>query len=243
MNEGAVNLVGKSRGELEQLFVAMGEKPFRARQVMKWLYGRNVLEPQAMTDLSLSLRERLTETAQFQLPEIQACERATDGVIKWQLAAGDRQAIETVFIPEASRGTLCVSSQVGCAMNCSFCATGHQGFNRNLDAGEIIGQVLLAARELAAEGHDQGVTNVVFMGMGEPLANLRPLLAAIDVLTDDLGFGLSRRRVTVSTSGLVPQIRRLAQSARVALAVSHPFSECFRRSSTAAAATSSARAS
>ena len=220
MPEAAVNLVGKSRGELERLFVAMGEKPFRARQVMKWLYGRSVLDPQEMTDLSVALRERLTASAHFSLPEAQACERAADGVIKWQLAAGHGQAIETVFIPEESRGTLCVSSQVGCAMNCSFCATGHQGFNRNLNAGEIVGQVMLAAKELAAEGHAQSVTNVVFMGMGEPLANLRPLLEAIDVLTDDLGFGLSRRRVTVSTSGLVPQIRRLGEAARVALAVS-----------------------
>ena len=220
MSEAPVNLIGKSRGELERLFVAMGEKPFRARQVMKWLYGRSVLDAASMTDLSLDLRDRLQQQADFSLPEIQACERAADGVIKWQLAAGQNQAIETVFIPEANRGTLCISSQVGCAMNCSFCATGHQGFNRNLSAAEIVGQVLLAGRELADEGHAQSVTNVVFMGMGEPLANLRPVLEAIDVLTDDLGFGLSRRRVTVSTSGLVPQIRRLAESARVALAVS-----------------------
>jgi len=136
MTEAAVNLVGKSRTELERLFVAMGEQPFRARQVMRWLYTRRVLDPQAMTDLSLALRERLTAAADFRLPEILACERAADGVIKWQLAAGLGQAIETVFIPEDSRGTLCVSSQVGCALNCSFCATGHQGFNRNLDAGE-----------------------------------------------------------------------------------------------------------
>lgn len=220
MTESAINLVGKSRGELERLFVAMGEKPFRARQVMKWLYGRRVLDPEAMTDLSLALRQRLAESADITLPQVQACERAGDGVIKWQLAAGHGQAIETVFIPEDNRGTLCVSSQVGCAMNCSFCATGHQGFNRNLGAAEIIGQVMLAAQQLAAEGHEQTVTNVVFMGMGEPLANLRPLLEAIDVLTDDLAFGLSRRRVTVSTSGLVPQIRRLGESSRVALAVS-----------------------
>jgi 23S rRNA (adenine2503-C2)-methyltransferase len=220
MSEAPVNLIGKSRGELERLFVAMGEKPFRARQVMKWLYGRSVLDAGCMTDLSLDLRERLEQQVHFSLPKIQACERAADGVIKWQLAAGQNQAIETVFIPEEKRGTLCISSQVGCAMNCSFCATGHQGFNRNLSAAEIVGQVLLAGRELAEEGHAQSVTNVVFMGMGEPLANLRPVLEAIDVLTDDLGFGLSRRRVTVSTSGLVPQIRRLAESARVALAVS-----------------------
>jgi 23S rRNA (adenine2503-C2)-methyltransferase len=220
MNPLAVNLVGKPRVELERLFVAMGEKPFRARQLMRWLYGRSVLDPQGMTDLSLSLRGRLMESAQFHLPSVMECRRAADGVVKWQLAAGHGQAIETVFIPEASRGTLCVSSQVGCAMNCSFCATGHQGFNRNLDAAEIVGQVLLASRELAKEGREQTVTNVVFMGMGEPLANMRPLVEAVDVLTDDLGFGLSRRRVTVSTSGLVPQIRRLAEAARVALAVS-----------------------
>jgi 23S rRNA (adenine2503-C2)-methyltransferase len=220
MNPPAVNLVGKSRAELERLFVAMGEKPFRARQLMRWVYGRSVLDPQGMTDLSVALREQLRESAQFQLPQVVKCQRAADGVVKWVLAAGHGQAIETVFIPEASRGTLCVSSQVGCAMNCSFCATGHQGFNRNLDAAEIVGQVLLASRELAAVGEGQTVTNVVFMGMGEPLANLRPLLEAVDVLTDDLGFGLSRRRVTVSTSGLVPQIRRLAEGARVALAVS-----------------------
>ena len=220
MSEAAVNLVGKSRAELERLFVSMGEKPFRARQLMRWLYTHAVLDPHAMTDLSLALRERLTESTLFQLPTILECQRAADGVVKWQLAAGHGQAIETVFIPEQSRGTLCVSSQVGCAMNCSFCATGHQGFNRNLTAAEIVGQVLLATQELAAEGREQAVTNVVFMGMGEPLANLRPLIEAVDVITDDLGFGLSRRRVTVSTSGLVPQIRRLAESARVALAVS-----------------------
>jgi 23S rRNA (adenine2503-C2)-methyltransferase len=220
MSQGAINLVGKSRGELERLFVGMGEKPFRARQVMRWLYSHAELDPHAMTDLSVAFRERLSESARFALPTVMERQEASDGVWKWQLAAGGNQAIETVFIPEASRGTLCISSQVGCALDCSFCATGRQGFNRNLDAAEIIGQVVLAGRELAEAGEGKTVTNVVFMGMGEPLANFRPVAEAVDVLTDDLGFGLSRRRVTVSTSGLVPQIRRLAESARVALAVS-----------------------
>ncbi len=219
MGADAANLLGVSRAELERRFVAMGEKPFRARQLMRWIYGRAVLQPSHMTDLALSLRERLETSASFDLPGILDCQRAADGVVKWKLDAGFGQAIETVFIPETDRGTLCVSSQVGCAMDCSFCATGRQGFNRNLSAAEIIGQVMLARREL---GDDAGspVTNVVFMGMGEPLANLRALLEAVDVLTDDFGFGLSRRRVTVSTSGLVPQLARLAQSASVALAVS-----------------------
>jgi 23S rRNA (adenine2503-C2)-methyltransferase len=147
-------------------------------------------------------------------------QESIDGTVKWLLDVGNGQSIETVFIPEEGRGTLCVSSQVGCAMDCPFCATGRQGFNRNLSAAEIIGQVLLAVRELGGTGQNSPVTNVVFMGMGEPLANFREVTAACDVLTDDLGFGLSRRRVTVSTSGLVPQIKRLAEISNVALAIS-----------------------
>ncbi|RMF96744.1 MAG: 23S rRNA (adenine(2503)-C(2))-methyltransferase RlmN [Gammaproteobacteria bacterium] len=220
MNSAAPeNLLGLSRGSLERRFQAMGERPFRARQLMKWIYGRDVLAPAAMTDLSLELRSRLAAEADFSLPVLRSRERAADGVVKWLLDAGRGQAVETVFIPEAGRGTLCVSSQVGCAMDCSFCATGHQGFNRNLSAAEIIGQVLLARRELARD-RGAAVTNVVFMGMGEPLANFRAVVEAAAVLTDSLGFNLSRRRVTVSTSGLVPQIRRLAAESRVALAVS-----------------------
>jgi 23S rRNA (adenine2503-C2)-methyltransferase len=215
----ADNLLGLSRGELERVFVDMGEKPFRARQVMRWLYGRSVLQPQEMTDLSVSLRQRLAEMDCFRLPVVGERQDASDGVIKWQLDAGFAQAIETVFIPEAERGTLCVSSQVGCAMDCSFCATGAQGFNRNLSAAEIIGQVILA-RQALSDGEDSPITNIVFMGMGEPLANFRQVAEAVEVLTDDLGFGLSRRRVTISTSGLVPQIRKLSERANVALAVS-----------------------
>ncbi len=219
MTETARNLLGMTRGELESLFADMGEKPFRARQLMQWVYGRSVRNFDEMTDLSLALRSSLAERLRFALPQIRSREDAADGVVKWQLEAGDRQAIETVFIPEEGRGTLCVSSQVGCAMDCPFCATGRQGFNRNLSAEEIVGQVVLARRELGAEG-PRRISNIVFMGMGEPLANLRAVTRAVDLLLDDLGFGLSRRRVTVSTSGLVPQMRRLAETSNCALAVS-----------------------
>ncbi|MCC5794525.1 MAG: 23S rRNA (adenine(2503)-C(2))-methyltransferase RlmN [Chromatiales bacterium] len=221
MTEAALKPLGLPKAELEQLFATLGEKPFRARQLMRWLYGRNVLDPVAMTDLSTALRERLAEQADFSLPTIHAHEASADGTRKWRLAAGGGQLIETVFIPEVARGTLCVSSQVGCALDCAFCATGQQGFNRNLGVAEIIGQVLVARRELGldAEGRSP-VTNIVFMGMGEPLANFRPVVQACRVLLDDFGFGLSRRRVTVSTSGIVPQLRRLARETNVALAVS-----------------------
>ncbi len=213
------NLLGMTRGDLESLFADMGEKPFRARQVMQWIYGRSVYELDQMTDLSVALRQSLADRLTFDLPEIQQREDATDGVVKWQLRAGHKQAIEMVFIPEETRGTLCVSSQVGCAMDCPFCATGRQGFNRNLSADEIVGQVMLARQELGADA-TQRISNIVFMGMGEPLANLRAVSRAADILLDDLGFGLSRRRVTISTSGLVPQIRKLAETSNVALAVS-----------------------
>ncbi|MEZ5565365.1 MAG: 23S rRNA (adenine(2503)-C(2))-methyltransferase RlmN [Gammaproteobacteria bacterium] len=212
--------VGLPRAELEQLFASLGEKPFRARQLMRWMYGRGVLEPALMTDLSAGLRELLNNRADFRLPAIDSVQQSADGTTKWRLAVGAGQLIETVFIPEEGRGTLCVSSQVGCALDCSFCATGRQGFNRNLSAAEIIGQVMLATRELGLVAGRSRVTNVVFMGMGEPLANFRPVVQACSVLIDDLGFQLSRRRVTVSTSGLVPQIRKLGQESNAALAVS-----------------------
>ncbi len=220
MDEAAVNLLGLPRPDLERFFAGLGEKPFRARQLMKWVYARGVLDPTQMTDLGLALRNELAARAPFDLPEIMAVQESADGTVKWRLDAGGGQAIETVFIPEPGRGTLCVSSQVGCAMDCSFCATGHQGFNRNLTAAQILAQVLLARRELGDLGGRSPITNVVFMGMGEPLANFRAVVQACQVLIDDLACKLSRRRVTVSTSGLVPQIRRLASEARVALAVS-----------------------
>jgi len=219
MTADSINLLGMPRAELERLFVDMGEKKFHARQVMQWMYGRSVLCLDDMTDLSKTLRHALVDRVEFSLPEVQERHDAADGVIKWRLQAGSSQSIETVFIPEQDRGTLCVSSQVGCAMDCPFCATGRQGFNRNLSAAEIIGQVMLARRELVSVDGPR-ISNVVFMGMGEPLANLRAVVKAVDILLDDYGFGLSRRRVTVSTSGLVPQLRKLGEESNVALAVS-----------------------
>ncbi|MFQ5633905.1 MAG: 23S rRNA (adenine(2503)-C(2))-methyltransferase RlmN [Gammaproteobacteria bacterium] len=213
------DLLGMTRSDLESMFVGMGEKPFRARQLMQWVYGRSIYDLDDMTDLSLELRRSLADRFAFSLPQIRSRQDASDGVVKWQLEAGGGQSIETVFIPEENRGTLCISSQVGCAMDCPFCATGRQGFNRNLSAAEIVGQVALARHELGA-GNGRRISNVVFMGMGEPLANLRAVGGAADILLDDLGFGLSRRRVTVSTAGLVPQMRRLARMSKVALAVS-----------------------
>ncbi|HJP39048.1 MAG TPA: 23S rRNA (adenine(2503)-C(2))-methyltransferase RlmN [Gammaproteobacteria bacterium] len=219
MTVNPVNLLGLPRADLEQLFTEMGEKTFRARQMMQWMYARSVLRLDDMTDLSKTLRHTLGDRVEFGLPEVQERHQAVDGVIKWQLKAGDSQAIETVFIPEEGRGTLCVSAQVGCAMDCPFCATGRQGFNRNLSAAEIVGQVMLARQELDSVAGPR-ISNVVFMGMGEPLANLRAVVKAVDILLDDFGFGLSRRRVTVSTSGLVPQLRKLGAASNVALAVS-----------------------
>src|SRR5262245_33577229 len=176
MSAPSVSLLGLPRNELEQLFVSIGEKPFRARQLMKWLYARNVLEPARMTDLGLALRQELAVRAPIDLPAILDVQDSADGTVKWRLEAGAGQAIRAVSIPEPGRGTLCVSSQVGCAMDCSFCATGHQGFNRNLAAADIIAQVLLARRELGDADGRSPITNVVFMGMGEPLANFRAVV-------------------------------------------------------------------
>jgi 23S rRNA (adenine2503-C2)-methyltransferase len=215
------NLLGLTRAELETFVARMDEKPFRARQLMKWLYKRNVSDFDEMTDLAKSFRAKLKDVAEVRVPDITLTQVSTDGTRKWLLAMDGTQGIEMVFIPEPDRGTLCISSQVGCAMDCSFCSTAQQGFNRNLTAAEIVGQVWLANRELGFEpGGDRVITNVVFMGMGEPLANYRNVVPAAEVLMDDLGFDISRRRVTVSTSGLVPQMRRLADETNCALAVS-----------------------
>jgi 23S rRNA (adenine2503-C2)-methyltransferase len=218
------NLLGLNRAELEAFVVTLGAKPFRARQLMKWIYKRGVGDFSAMTDLARDFRELLEQHAEVRPPEIVTTQVSADGTRKWMLRAGaaddSNQCIEMVFIPEPDRGTLCISSQVGCALDCSFCATAQQGFNRNLTAAEIVGQVWLANRELGYTGEERIVTNVVFMGMGEPLANYRNVVPAIDVMLDDFGFDLSRRRVTLSTSGLAPQILRLAQECNVALAVS-----------------------
>jgi 23S rRNA (adenine2503-C2)-methyltransferase len=219
------NLLGLTPPELEAFVVALGEKPFRARQLLTWIYKRRVGEFEAMTDLGKEFRARLAAVAEVRAPEIASEHASSDGTRKWLLKAGESkgraQAIETVFIPEPGRGTLCISSQVGCALDCSFCSTGAQGFNRNLEAAEIVGQVWLASRALGVgPGGERAITNVVLMGMGEPLANYRNVLPALRLFMDDRGFDLSRRRVTLSTSGLVPQIYRLAEDTNVALAVS-----------------------
>jgi len=222
MSGERVNLLGLPRAELEA-FVAstLGAKPFRARQLMKWIYRRGAADFAAMTDLAKDFRAQLEGVARISVPEIVAEQRSADGTRKWMLRMDEVQGIETVYIPEPGRGTLCIYSQVGCAMDCAFCATAQQGFNRNLSVAEIVGQVWLAQRELAVD-YPQGraITNIVFMGMGEPLANYRNVVPAMRIFTDDLGYDLSRRRVTLSTSGLVPQIYKLAEECNVALAVS-----------------------
>jgi len=215
------NLLGLTKSGLEAFVVDMGEKPYRARQLMKWIYRRAAGDIDAMTDLGRDFRRRLGEVAEIRAPEVVVSQRSGDGTRKWLLRLESGQAIEMVFIPEPGRGTLCISSQVGCAMDCTFCSTAQQGFNRNLDAAEIVGQVWLANRELGySPDGERVITNVVFMGMGEPLANYRNVVPAAEVMMDDLGLDLSRRRVTVSTSGLVPQMMRIADETNVALAVS-----------------------
>ncbi len=219
--EAKTNLLGLSPDALERFFVAHGEKPFRARQVLQWIYRRGITGFDEMTDLSKSTREWLNAEAAVTLPVVQSRHDSSDGTVKWLFASGEGQAIETVFIPESGRGTLCISSQVGCALDCAFCATGAQGFNRNLGSGEIIGQVWHAVRELPRRDNgDSAVTNVVFMGMGEPLANYRNVVPVLELLISDLAYGLSRRRVTVSTSGIVPLIDKLGDACNVSLAVS-----------------------
>jgi 23S rRNA (adenine2503-C2)-methyltransferase len=215
------NLLGKPEAALARFFDGLGEKPFRARQVLQWIHQRNASQFDEMTDLSKSLRAQLGEIASIELPEAISERKSADGTVKWLFESGAGQAVETVFIPEPGRGTLCISSQVGCAMDCSFCATGAQGFNRNLSVDEIIGQVTHANRQLPTRSNGEpAVTNVVFMGMGEPLANYRNVVPALELLLSDYAYGLSRRRITVSTSGIVPQIERLGDDCNVSLAVS-----------------------
>lgn len=225
--ESRTNLLGLPRPALEAFVAELGSKPFRARQLMNWVYKRGEGSLQKMTDLARDFRTLLGERAWIGTPEIVTRHRSADDTCKWVLRADSSQAFEMVFIPEPDRGTLCISSQVGCALDCTFCSTAQQGFNRNLTAAEIVGQVWLAKRELGefgappgAAGERRRVTNVVLMGMGEPLANFRNVVPALHILLDDLGFDLSRRRVTLSTSGLVPQIYKLAAETNVALAVS-----------------------
>jgi len=216
-----VNLFNLNQAALRDYFTGMEEQAFRAAQVMKWVYHQGVTDFADMTNLSKDLRARLTDTAYSALPGILSEQVSTDGTRKWLLQVDGNNAIETVFIPETNRGTLCISSQVGCALNCTFCSTGKQGYNRNLSVAEIIGQVWLANKQL---GHFPGrkriITNIVLMGMGEPLLNFDNVINAVELITDDLGFGLANKRVTLSTAGIVPGIIKLSRRSRISLAVS-----------------------
>ena len=215
------NLLNFDLAALTQHFAEMGEKPFRAKQVMRWMHQSGASSFDDMTDLAKSLRAKLNEQACIGVPDLMVSQKSLDGTRKWLLDVGTGNGVETVFIPEAERGTLCISSQVGCALECTFCSTGRQGFNRNLSTSEIIGQLWWANKAMGVTPKNERViSNVVMMGMGEPLANFDNVVAALSIMLDDHGYGLSRRRVTVSTSGMVPQMDRLKDVMPVALAVS-----------------------
>jgi 23S rRNA (adenine2503-C2)-methyltransferase len=215
-----INLYGLDRAGVAGLFDVLGERRYRTEQVMKWVYHRGVRDFAAMSDLSKKLRERLAEIATLRLPEVVDSRCSADGTRKWVLRVDGGSAVETVLIPDRGRNTLCVSTQVGCMLDCSFCSTGKQGFSGNLSAAEIVGQVALVSAELRAAGDSRGVTNVVMMGMGEPLLNFEASVRASAILNDDLAFGISKRRVTISTAGVVPAIYELAKCADVSLAIS-----------------------
>src|SRR5450755_1555792 len=219
-----VNLLQFDRAGLEGLCEQLGEKRFRATQLFRWIHQRGQRDPAAMTDLAKSLRDKLATRATIDSLPVASEQVATDGTIKWLFDIGGGNAVETVFIPESGRGTLCISSQAGCAVNCRFCATGHQGFSRNLTTAEIVAQLWHAEfalrKRLGLPAGERVISNVVMMGMGEPLQNYAALVPALKTMLDDHGYGLSRRRVTVSTSGVVPMIDRLRDDCPVALAVS-----------------------
>lgn len=217
-----INLLNFNYQQMREFFSSIGEKPFRAQQLMQWIHQAGFNEFSQMSNLGKSLRQKLSEIAEIRLPEIIEEQKSADGTCKWLLKLDCGNSVETVYIPETKRGTLCVSSQVGCSLNCSFCSTAKQGFNRNLTSAEIIGQVWLAVRQLSlqAGAHDKRVTNVVMMGMGEPLLNFDNVVTAMDIMMDDFAYGLSKRRVTLSTSGVLPELERLRETSPVALAVS-----------------------
>ena len=221
MQTGKINLLGLDREGLEAFFASLGEKSFRASQVMKWIHQQDVADFQQMNNISKSLRDQLETLAEIKAPEVVLDELSNDGTRKWVLKLDDGNQVETVYIPESDRGTLCVSSQVGCALDCSFCSTGRRGFNRNLTSAEIIAQVWLATR-LVDEEKKPGrkVTNVVLMGMGEPLLNFDNVVTAVHIMMDDFAYGLSKRRVTVSTAGVVPAMDKLGDVLDSRLAVS-----------------------
>ncbi|CCO83253.1 bifunctional tRNA (adenosine(37)-C2)-methyltransferase TrmG/ribosomal RNA large subunit methyltransferase RlmN [Erwinia amylovora] len=216
-----INLLDLNRQQMREFFASLGEKPFRADQVMKWIYHYCCDDFNEMTDINKVFRNRLQELAEIRAPEVAEEQRSADGTIKWAIQVGGQQ-VETVYIPEKDRATLCVSSQVGCALECKFCSTAQQGFNRNLRVSEIIGQVWRAAKIIGAAKvtGQRPITNVVMMGMGEPLLNLTNVVPAMEIMLDDFGFGLSKRRVTLSTSGVVPALDKLGDMIDVALAIS-----------------------
>ncbi|HTM63974.1 MAG TPA: 23S rRNA (adenine(2503)-C(2))-methyltransferase RlmN [Gammaproteobacteria bacterium] len=216
------NLLGMDRKSMQEFFTSMGEKPWRADQVLKWIHFNGLTDFQLMTNISKDLRTKLAATTEVTVPQVIYEKAAEDGTYKWLLRLSDGNCIETVYIPEKTRGTLCISSQVGCILNCDFCSTGKQGFNRNLTTAEIISQLWIAVRKLSKENglHDHAVTNVVMMGMGEPLLNFDNVIPALNIMLDDFAYGLSKRRVTVSTAGVVPAMIELQKVSDVALAVS-----------------------
>lgn len=222
MNGKLANLLGMSRAQLEHFLQELGEKPFRAQQLLKWIHQQGVTDFDAMTNISKTLRERLKAVAEIRPPAIRDVFDAKDGCYKWIVTVDSGSGVEMVYIPEAGRGTLCISSQAGCSLDCSFCATGKQGFNSDLTSAEIIGQLWLANRELGGFGRNEGrpVTNVVMMGMGEPLLNFDNVMSAISLMMDDNAYGLSKRRVTISTSGVVPAMRKLKDYTDASLALS-----------------------
>jgi len=216
-----VNLMNLTRAQMRQFFAELGEKPFRADQLVKWIYHFGEDNFDNMTNLNKKLREKLKSVAEIKAPEVAVEQRSADGTIKWAMQVGDQQ-VETVYIPEADRATLCVSSQVGCALACTFCSTAQQGFNRNLTVSEIIGQVWRASKIIGNFGVTgvRPITNVVMMGMGEPLLNVANVVPAMEIMLDDFAYGLSKRRVTLSTSGVVPALDNLSKMIDVALAIS-----------------------
>jgi len=217
-----LNLLGLNKKELEKFFISIDEKPFRAKQIIKWVHQRGVSDFSEMTDISKDLRTKLETVCVIEAPEVIYEKTSQDGTKKWVISVGNNDLIEMVLIPENNRATLCVSSQVGCAVDCSFCATGKQGFSRNLNLDEIIGQVWVAANSfgLPREPNSRNITNVVMMGMGEPLLNFNPVVDAMDLMMDDNAYGLSKRKVTLSTSGIVPKIDELAKVSDVSLTIS-----------------------
>lgn len=220
--DARTNLLDLDRAGLRAFFAELGEKPFRAEQILRWLYHQGELDFSQMTNLARPLRERLAECADVRMPAVSDVQDSADGTRKWLFGLDGGNQIEAVFIPEDDRNTLCISTQVGCALDCSFCATARSGFNRNLTTAEIVGQLWLANQSLLHDHPkgERGISNVVLMGMGEPLLNMKAVVPALNLMVDDLAFGLSKRHVTVSTSGVVPKMDRLREQVDVSLAVS-----------------------